>query len=161
MRILMRRLMWAMAFAGLSLPALAAGWQSGEVEDEGGPTMQAWVETGSGEVPDDLRLMCAGEEGISVRFAFGSGLPEGTELPADKPLPFDIYVDDAYIVVPMQLEEMDGAYAAYMPADAPLIRLLKSGKTVKFADATKLYHDVTFPLEGSGKAIAALIKSCN
>ena len=40
----MRLLVAIVPLVFLAAPALAAGWQSGMVEDEGGPVMQAWVE---------------------------------------------------------------------------------------------------------------------
>ena len=83
----MRRLLLCSVFALLPTAAFAAGWESGMVEDEGGPAMMAWVYGEGGDVPPELRMLCG--DGVSLRYGMGSGPGEETEPPMD-PLTFDI-----------------------------------------------------------------------
>ncbi|MEO6012442.1 MAG: hypothetical protein ABIQ30_02510 [Devosia sp.] len=154
----MRRLFLAAAFAAISTASLAAGWQSGMVEDEGGPVMQAWVDGDGGDVPPELRLMCGDQ--INVRYSFGSGPgEEGREYP--DPLKFDFDFGTETKTLTMQYEEMDGAFAAYIDTKDPFVALLKSGTGVRVSDPTGTWHDQLFPLQGSSKAVDAVLKSCN
>jgi hypothetical protein len=113
----------------LALPLLLlatsalAGWESGMVEDEGGPTMMAWVEGEGGDVPPELRMMCGDQ--VNLRYGMGSGPGEGV-APGGEPLPFTFDFGDATITLDMQYEEMDGAHAAYFAVDAPILGLLRS-----------------------------------
>ena len=142
----------------LPTSTLAAGWESGMVEDEGGPSMQAWVSSeGTGDFPPELRMMCFDQ--VNLRYGMGSGIPEGVEMPTD-PLDFVLDFGTEKVKLSMQFEEMDGAFAAYFSKTDPTLALLKSSPSVTVSDPTGLYHNETFSLSGSSKAIAALLASC-
>jgi hypothetical protein len=153
----MRRLILAAAFAALSPAAFAAGWESGMVEDEGGPAMMAWVYAGSGEVPPELRMMCG--DGVNLRYGQGSDGDEAAE-PMTEPLIFTFDFGETSIPLSMQYEEMDGMFAAYFPLDAPILALLRSAASVSVDDPTGAWHEQAFTLEGSNKAIGALLATC-
>jgi hypothetical protein len=147
----------------LALPLLLlatsalAGWESGMVEDEGGPTMMAWVEGEGGDVPPELRMMCGDQ--VNLRYGMGSGPGEGV-APGGEPLPFTFDFGDATITLDMQYEEMDGAHAAYFAVDAPILGLLRSHGSVTVDDPTGTWRAQEFTLTGSSAAIAALLATC-
>ena len=154
----MRPILFLLASLLIASPASAAGWQSGMVEDEGGPVMQAWVEGEGGDVPPELRMMCGGE--VNIRYGFGSGPGEGVE-PAADPLTFTFDFGTQSVRLDMQHEEMDGMFAAYVAPDAPIISLLKSGTSVSIDDPTGTWHAQDFALAGSSAAIARVLASCS
>lgn len=150
----------------MSVACLIAGtvsamavWQSGMVDDEGGPAMQAWVEAGTADVPADLRLMCLSEQQISIRYGVGSDLPTDAVLPVGA-LTFRFTIDGRELVLPMQLEEMDGAFAAYLPLGGELVSALAKGRNLEINDPTGLYHPVSFTLDRAAASIGALRKHC-
>ena len=153
----MRRLILALALLGLPSMAFAAGWESGMVEDEGGPAMMAWVYGEGGDVPPELRMMCG--DGVNLRYGFGSGPGEGVE-PAMEQLTFTFDFGSEAIPLSMQYEGMDGMFAAYFAPDAPILGLLRSAATVTVDDPTGTWHEQSFTLAGSGKAIGALLATC-
>jgi hypothetical protein len=153
----MHRIVLAAAFASLSSAALAAGWESGMVEDEGGPAMMAWVYGEGGDVPPELRMMCG--DGVNLRYGQGSGPGEGIK-PVMEPLTFTFDFGAAKVPLSMQYEDMDGMFAAYFGPDAPILALLRSSSTVTVDDPTGAWHEQDFTLQGSVKAIAALLATC-
>jgi hypothetical protein len=60
----------------------------------------------------------------------------------------------------MGLEEYDGAYTAYFPADDPIVELMRTSASMTLSDPTGIWHEQVFSLEGSGRAIDALLKAC-
>ena len=78
----MRLLSLAVVPAALIATAsLGAGWESGMVEDEGGPVMMAWVQAEGGDVPPELRMMCGDQ--LNLRYGQGTSLGEGVEPKRD------------------------------------------------------------------------------
>jgi hypothetical protein len=61
----------------------------------------------------------------------------------------------------MQLEEMDGAFAAYLLKSDGLFRALAAGGDLSIDDPTGLYRTVSFTLEGSAHAIGELLDACH
>ena len=153
----MRRFLLCLPLLLLPATAHAAGWESGMVEDEGGPVMQAWVEAAGGDVPPELRMMCG--DGVMLRYGFGSGPGEDVALP-DTPQKFAFDFGDQTITLSMQLEEMDGMFVAYFPATDPILAALKSAASVTVSDPTGTWHPQAFPLTGSSRAIDAVLKTC-
>ena len=153
----MRRLLRAVPFALIASTALAAGWESGMQEDEGGPVMMAWVYAAEGETAPELRMFCGDQ--VSLRYGQGPAA-EGTE-PITEPVSFTFDFGDDMISLDMQYEEMDGMYAAYFPADALIIGYLRSEDSVAVDVPTGPWPVQEFSLAGSSKAIAAVLKSCN
>jgi hypothetical protein len=147
------------AALSITTASLGAGWESGMVEDEGGPVMQAWVyATESGDVPPELRMMCGDQ--VNLRFGQGTSLGEGVE-PIRDPVSFTFDFGDDAISLDMQYEEMDGAYAAYLPPDDLLLGFLRSADNVAVDAPSGPWPVQEFTLKGSSKAIAAVLKSCN
>ena len=142
----------------LATASLGAGWESGMVEDEGGSVMQAWVQAGNGDVPPELRMMCGDQ--VNLRYGQGTSLGEGVE-PITDPVDFTFDFGDDQVSLPMQYEEMDGMYAGYFEPDAPILGLLRSADTVAVDVPNGPWPVQEFTLQGSSKAIAAVLKSCN
>ena len=143
----------------IATASMGAGWESGMQEDEGGPVMMAWVYGAEGgEVPPELRMMC----GDQVNLRYGQGaMPEGESEPITEPVGFTFDFGDDVISIDMQYEEMDGMYAAYFPTDALIVGYLRSKDSVAVDAPSGPWPVQEFTLEGSSKAIAAVLKSCN
>jgi len=153
----MRHLLLALPIALLAGTALGAGWESGMEEDEGGPTMMAWVYGEGGDVKSELRLFCGDQ--VSIRF--GQGDTGGGEAePITGPVDFTFDFGDDVLTLPMQYEDMDGMYAAYVETDALVLGYLRTKDSVAIDAPTGPWPVEEFTLEGSSKAIGALLKTC-
>lgn len=153
----MRHLLLAVPFALFASTALAA-WESGMVEDEGGPVMMAWVYGNApGDVAPELRLACGGD--VMLRFSQGAAFE--TVAPITEPVAFTFDFGDESVTLDLQYEEMDGAYAAYFSPSAPIIGLLRSKDTLAVDAPTGPWPVQEFTLAGSSKAISAVLKSCD
>lgn len=144
----------------LLLPATAfAGdgkWTAEMQEDEGGSVMVASVSIKPvGDLIPTLSLMCAGTEGVNLRYEMSTG---GAE-PASE-ADFVLKTDKAELSKHMVFEEMDGAFAAYFQPTDAAIALLKGGSEITITQTGSDSQAQTFPLAGSSKAIDTLLKSC-
>ena len=152
----------AVLFLAVMMPfsgAVVAGdtsWVAQMEEDEGGPVLVASVTAAAvGDLTPELRLMCAGTEGVNLRYLTSTGTASsGSE--AD----FQFENEAAKLTRRMRLEEMDGAFATYVQPSDPMIGLLQTGNEVTIAEASGNYPAQTFTLKGSSKAIAKLLKTC-
>src|SRR4051794_21623224 len=105
----MRRLLPLCALLLLTVPASAAGWTAGMEEDEGGPVMMASVEgEGAGDFPPMLLMSCGDEVGLRYLMTGDVGGPNETD-------DFLFSTESDEIKLHMQYEEMDGAFAIYVP----------------------------------------------
>ena len=157
----MRALVLATVVMIAATPAFAAeSWDASMMEDEGGPRMMAWVQGKGGDVPPDLYLSCSGATELNLRYSMGSGPGEGVEMPPG-PLDFVFSFGGSTATMEMRFEEYDGAYAGYFPNADPLIGLMRTSANMAISDPTGVWHEQVFSLEGSGKAIDAVLKSCN
>lgn len=159
----MRRLLRSVIAVSLTFTgctAAVAAWHSGMIDDEGGQVFEAYVETGDAEIPTALRLQCLADSQIGVRYGYGSDMSADVELPAEVPLRFTFTIDGTRWTIPMRLEEMDGAFAAYMSTGDEFFTALASGSELSIDDPTGLYHPVRFTLDGSGRALGALLDLC-
>ena len=139
--------------------SLGAGWESGMVEDEGGPIMQAWVYgTNAGANPPELRMFCG--DTVGLRYGQGGTGEEGVE-PISGPVSFTFDFGDDAVMLDMQYEEMDGMYAAYIEPDALILGFLRSEDSVAVDAPSGPWPVEEFTLQGSSKAIAAVLKSCD
>jgi hypothetical protein len=152
----MRRLLLALALIAVPGAALAAGWTAEMQEDEGGSVMVAYVTAEpDGAITPTLRLICAGSEGVMLRY----------EMPSDDGGPgseADFLFENEHDQVKMHMvyEDMDGAFAAYFPKTDPVIPLLENGKDVFISEASGNYPAQSFSLKGSTKAIQTVLKGC-
>ena len=155
----MRRLLLAVPFALIASTTLGAGWESGMQEDEGGSVMMAWVfGAQGGDVPPELRMMCGDE--LVLRYGQGAA-PEGAPDPIiDTPVSFTFDFGEDILSLDMQYEDMDGMYAAYFPTDSLIVGFLRTEDSVAVDAPSGPWPVQEFTLEGSSKAIAAVLKSC-
>ena len=153
----MRRAVLCLAVLLLPSAALAEGWTAQMEEDEGGPAMVASITApADGGVTPELRLMCAGSEGVMLRYLTAADtVSPGSE--AD----FRFENENSQITAHMQYEDMDGAFAAYFPPTDKMVEFLKTGEEVFISEASGNYPAQTFPLKGSSKAIDALLRTCS
>lgn len=149
-----------LCFALLLLPATALAaegkWTAEMQEDEGGPMMVASVLAKPvGDFTPVLSLMCAGTEGVNLRYVTTLGTAE-----PDSEADFTLKSDASQLTRHMVYEDMDGAFATYFQPSDPTIDLLKKGKELTISDAAGKYAAQTFALTGSTKAIDTLLKAC-
>ncbi|HVY51464.1 MAG TPA: hypothetical protein VHA07_07855 [Devosia sp.] len=152
----MRRL--ALCLAVMAVPGLAhaAGWTSQMEEDEGGSVMVASVDADAvGSIAPALRLMCAGSEGVNLRY---QAAVDTVEPGAEADFLFES--ETGRLTRHMVYEDLDGAFAAYFPPSDPLIRLLKTGSRVSVSQPGGNSPTVAFTLAGSSKAIDVLLGTC-
>jgi hypothetical protein len=155
--IAMRRAVLCLAVMLLPSPALADGWTAQMEEDEGGPVMVASITASAdGNITPELRLMCAGSEGVMLRYLTAADtVSPGSEAN------FLFENENSQITEHMQYEDMDGAFAAYFPPTDKMIEFLKTGDEVFISESSGNYPAQTFPLKGSSKAIDTLLKTCS
>jgi hypothetical protein len=153
----MRQIMLCLALMLLPTAADAADrWTAQMEEDEGGSVMVASISAAAaGSVTPMLRVMCAGDEGVMLRYETAADTVQpGSE--AD----FTFENESTQVKKHMQYEDMDGAFAAYFPPADPIVMLLKTGDEVFVSESSGNYPAQTFQLKGSSKAIDAVLKSC-
>lgn len=155
----MRRVVLCLAvMASFSGAAVAAdgGWTAEMQEDEGGSVMVASVSAAPvGDVTPVLELMCAGSEGVNLRYLSSADtVSPGSE--AD----FSFENENSKLTKHMLYEDMDGAFAAYFQPSDPMVSFLQTGDEVFVSEASGNYPAQTFTLTGSSKAIAKLLKTC-
>lgn len=154
----MRRVLLCLAVFLLPSAAFAAEgvWVAQMEEDEGGPIMVASVDgKAEGDITPALRLMCAGDEGINLRYETAK---DATEPGSEADFLFEN--ESTQATKHMVFEDMDGAFAAYFPASDPIVSLLEHGADVFISESTGNYPAQSFPLKGSSKAIATMLKTC-
>ena len=148
-----------LCFALMLLPATAHAadaWTAQMEEDEGGSVMVASVDAdASGGVTPGLRVMCAGDQGVNLRYLTVQDTVEpGSE--AD----FQFENESIKATKHMAYEEMDGAFAAYFPKTDSIIHLLENGDEVFISESSGNYPAQTFQLKGSSKAIGKVLAGC-
>lgn len=136
--------------------AADSGWIAQMQEDEGGSVMVASVSAAAdGDVTPELELMCAGDEGVNLRYLSSADtVSPGSE--AD----FSFENENSKLTLHMLYEDMDGAFAAYFPPSDKMIEFLKTGDEVFISESSGNYPAQTFSLKGSTKAIETVLKGC-
>lgn len=152
----MRRVALCLMLLLLPSAAFAGGWTAQMEDDEGGPTMVASVSADAdGAVTPELRLMCAGDEGVMLRYLTAADTVQpGSE--AD----FLFENENSQLTEHMVYEDMDGAFAAYFPPSDPIVEFLRTGQEVFISESSGNYPAQSFSLKGSTKAINALLQTC-
>ena len=150
----MRRAVLCFALMLLPTAAFAEGWTAGMQEDEGGEVMVAQVLAApQGDITPSLVMMCGDPGQVDLRYS----------MPVDQPgseADFLFENESTQGKLHMTFEEMDGAFAAYIPEADPIVKLLQTGDEVFVSESSGNYPAQTFTLKGSGKAITTLLKDC-
>ena len=136
-------------------PARAAntcGWTAQMEEDEGGPVMVASSCESDTESGPAFRLFCG-----NIRYN-GNGLGMGDNPPASSTL--ELTSGGKTLTADVLFEEMDGAFAAYVELDSPIVSLLKTGSEVGVTLKGTDLPPRMVSLKGSTAAIDKLITAC-
>lgn len=152
----MRRAVLCFALMLLPSAAFAEGWTAQMQEDEGGEVMVAQIlAEPQGDITPALVLMCGDLGQVNLRYS----MPIGDAQPASE-ADFLFENESTQAKLHMGFEEMDGAFAAYVPQADPIVTLLQTGEDVFVSESSGNYPAQTFTLKGSSKAIATLLKAC-
>lgn len=165
MRIELRTVLFAVllgvAIAYFALPGRAAEscrtWVADMQEDEGGPVLTAHA------CSDDasetaLALRCfRGTIWIEHDLAVGSDREPNSE----ETVAVEFVTDSGTQTVSMRFQEMNAMFGGEIPADGPLMSLLKSSESVLLRDSGALYPARTYSLRGSSAALSTLVSRCN
>ncbi len=152
----MRRVLLVLALVLIPGAARADGWLAGMEDDEGGKVMVASVVGDpDGGVTPMLRLMCAGDQGVALRYE-----PSADAASAGSEGDFLFENESKQVTLHMAYEDMDGAFAAYFPKTDPIVDLLENGPDVYISQPTSDDAAQTFTLKGATKAIATVLKGC-
>lgn len=138
-------------------PPACSVWSAQMQEDEGGEVFTA--EVCAKDRPDAYLVMTCFGGTIYLRYDLAAGaerLPNSGETAG---VDFTIGVSTQRL--PMQYEEMDGMFAAEVPAAGPLVALMASGEELRIADGAGLYPEHTFRLTGSSSALKELLARCS
>jgi hypothetical protein len=151
----------AIAIIWFMAPARAedscTNWVTDMQEDEGGAVLTTHV------CSDDpgaawLAMICA-DGNIWIRYDLAVGQTE-KEPQSNEVADVEFVTDEGIEAIPMMFQEMDAMFAGDTPADGPLMKLLKGGKSVLIRDAAGGYPARTYSLKGSSAAIAKLVAEC-
>jgi hypothetical protein len=84
---------------------------------------------------------------------------EGSGQEYDK-VTLDYVIDGKSHVVQSQYEELDGAFAADVEVNDPLVKAMKTGRTATVTLKNTKVPTYTVPLKGTGKALEKLVRAC-
>ncbi|MBN9316120.1 MAG: hypothetical protein J0I99_10305 [Devosia sp.] len=138
-----------------ALPACTA-WSAQFREDEGGAVFTAAA--CASDRPDAYLLMTCSAGTIFMRYDLAAGAERSPGPGESAGVDFTIGVSTQRVA--MQHEEMDGMFAARVPAAGPLVALMASGEVLRIADGAGIYPEHTFRLAGSASALKALLARC-
>lgn len=131
-------------------------WTAGMQEDEGGPVFTA--SACATDRPDAyLSLTCSGGR-VYLRYDLAAGAERSPDLGEVTDVDFTVGVSTQRLS--MSYEEMDGRHAGDVPANGPLMALMKSGEGLSIVDAEGRYPVHSFGLVGSSSALAKLVAQC-
>jgi hypothetical protein len=151
----------AMAILLLSVaPAVAqeacSVWTAGMQEDEGGPVFTA--SACAIDRPDAYLLLTCSQGEVFIRYDLAAGAERAPDLGEVTDVDFTIGVSTQQLS--MSYQEMDGMFAGDVPANGPLMALMKTGEALSIVDAAGRYPVHDFGLAGSSSALARLVAQC-
>ena len=132
-------------------------WVTDMQEDEGGSVLTTHV------CSDDpgaawLSMICA-DGNIWLRYDLAVG-QTAKEPASGEVTNVEFVTDEGIETIPMVFQEMDAMFAGDTPADGPLMKLLKAGKSILIRDAAGGYPARTYSLKGSSAALTKLVAEC-
>jgi hypothetical protein len=157
---MIRIVITALLLSLAAVPALAEEacetWTAGAEEDEGGLVFT--VAACATDRPDTYLLMtCSGGE-VFIRYGLAAGAERSPDEDEVNEVDFTVGVSTQRLS--MRYEAMDGMFAGSVPANGPLVALLKSGEGLSVIDADGRYPMHTFGLAGSSSALTRLVQQC-
>ena len=158
---MMRLALFAVALLLGVVPAVAEEacetWTAGAQEDEGGLVFT--VAACATDRPDTyLFLTCSAGE-VFIRYDLAAGAERSPDLGEVTDVDFTVGVSTQRLS--MSYQEMDGLFASEVPANGPLMALLKSGEGLSVVDADGRYPIHSFGLTGSSDALSRLVRQCS
>lgn len=158
----MIRALWLVAvlLLGTTLPAAAEEacetWTAGAQEDEGGLVFT--VAACATDRPDAYLFMTCSAGEVFIRYDLAAGAERSPDEDEVNDVDFSVGVSTQRLS--MRYEAMDGMFAGSVPANGPLVALLKSGQGLNVVDADGRYPVHSFGLTGSSAALTRLVQQC-
>ena len=154
---MIRPALLALLVLGAAPAAACETWTAGMMDDEGGQIFTA--SACATDLPDAyLLLTCSAGEGF-LRYDLAAGGERSPDLGEVTDVDFTVGISTQRLS--MNYQEMDGLFAGEVPANGPLMALLKSGEALTVVDADGRYPVHSFGLAGSSSALTRLVRQCN
>lgn len=131
-------------------------WSAGAQEDEGGLVFT--VSACATDLPDAYLLLTCSAGEVFIRYDLAAGAERSPDEDEIADVDFSVGVSTQRLS--MRYEAMDGMFAGDVPANGPLMALLKSGEGLSVVDADGRYPVHTFGLTGSSSALTRLVRQC-
>ena len=143
-----------------ALPAMAGEacetWTAGAQEDEGGLVFT--VAACATDRPDAYLFLTCSRDEVYLRYDLAAGAERSPDPNEITDVDFTVGVSTQRLS--MRYEEMDGMFAGDVPANGPLLALLKAGEGLRIVDVDSRYPVHTFGLTGSSTALSRLVRQC-
>lgn len=131
-------------------------WSAQLMEDEGGAVLTA--SACATDRPDAYLALTCGRGLVSIRYDLAVGAERSPD-PGDE-ADVDFTVGLSIQRLSMRYEDLDARHAAQVPANGPLMALLRTGESVDIVDAAGIYPERSFSLAGSTGAIEQVLRQC-
>ena len=138
-------------------PPACSYWTAQMEEDEGGSVFTATV--CAQDRPDAYMLLTCSGGRVFIRYDLAAGAERSPGLAEKAGVDFTVGLSTQR--VGMQYQEMDGMFAASVPANGPLIALMASGANLRISDGGGIYPEHSFGLGGSAAALTELLARCS
>ena len=132
-------------------------WTAGMMDDEGGQIFTA--SACATDLPDAYLLLTCSAGEVFLRYDLAAGGERSPDLGEVTDVDFTVGISTQRLS--MNYQEMDGLFAGEVPANGPLMALLKSGEALTVVDADGRYPVHSFGLAGSSSALTRLVRQCN
>ena len=149
-------LMLLLSVAPVAAQEACSIWTAGMQEDEGGPVFTA--SACAIDRPDAYLLLTCSEREVFIRYDLAAGAERSPDLGEVTDIDFTVGISTQRLS--MSYQEMDGMFAADVPANGPLLALMKTGEALSIVDAAGRYPAHNFGLAGSSAALAKLAAQC-
>lgn len=154
---MIRPALLALLVLGAAPAAACETWTAGMVDDEGGQIFTA--SACATDLPDAYLLLTCSAGEVFLRYDLAAGGERSPDLGEVTDVDFTVGISTQRLS--MSYQEMDGLFAGDVPANGPLMALLKSGEALTVVDADGRYPVHSFGLAGSSSALTRLVRQCN
>ncbi|MBN9361745.1 MULTISPECIES: hypothetical protein [unclassified Devosia] len=154
---MIRPALLALLVLGAAPAAACETWTAGMMDDEGGQIFTA--SACATDLPDAYLLLTCSAGEVFLRYDLAAGGERSPDLGEVTDVDFTVGISTQRLS--MNYQEMDGLFAGEVPANGPLMALLKSGEALTVVDADGRYPVHSFGLAGSSSALTRLVRQCN
>lgn len=154
---MIRPVLLTLLVLGAAPAAACETWTAGMMDDEGGQIFTA--SACATDLPDAYLLLTCSAGEVFLRYDLAAGGERSPDLGEVTDVDFTVGISTQRLS--MSYQEMDGLFAGDVPANGPLMALLKSGETLTVVDADGRYPVHSFGLAGSSSALTRLVRQCN